>query len=43
LAHWLETVFGSRMYQTTATVTSIITGQEIRAREVRTWLRDPFR
>jgi hypothetical protein len=43
LAHWLESVFGSPMYQTTATVTSIITGQEILWRSVRTWFQDPFR
>jgi len=43
LAHWLEAVFGSAMYQTTATVTSIITRRQISERKVRTWLQEPFR
>jgi hypothetical protein len=42
LALWLAAVFGSPMYQTTATVTSIITGREIDKREVRTWFQDPL-
>ena len=43
LAHWLKSVFGSLMYQTTATVTSIITEREIRWPKVRTWLQNPYR
>jgi hypothetical protein len=42
LAHWLKSIFGSPMYKTTATVTSIITGREISQRQVRTWLLDPY-
>jgi hypothetical protein len=42
IAHWLETVFGSPMYQTTATIVSVITGQEISERKVRTWMAAPF-
>jgi hypothetical protein len=38
IASWLETVFGSPMYNTTATITSVITGQAITERKVRTWL-----
>jgi hypothetical protein len=38
IAGWLETVFGSPMYKTTATITSVITGREITDRKVRTWL-----
>ena len=37
IAHWLETVFGSPMYKTTATITGVIVGQEISERKVRTW------
>jgi hypothetical protein len=37
IAHWLETVFGSPMYKTTATITSVIVGQGISERKVRTW------
>jgi hypothetical protein len=42
IAHWLETVYGSPMYKTTAVVTSVITGQEISERKVRTWVAAPF-
>ena len=43
IAFWLKTVFGSPMYTTTATITSVITGREITDRKVRTWLRMPAR
>jgi hypothetical protein len=39
IASWLETVFGSPMYKTTATITSVITGQAVTERKVRTWLK----
>jgi hypothetical protein len=43
IAHWLRTVFGKRMYGITARITSVIAGQEISERKVRTWMAAPFR
>lgn len=38
VAYWLDTVFGSPKYKTTAIITGVITGRAITDRKVRTWI-----
>lgn len=41
IAFWLQSVFGSPKYKTTAIITSVITGRDVTERKVRTWMSHP--